>query len=62
MAVNLADRLIYYGDRLHQSIMQVSLDPLLTIVDDRTLLLEDMNVLDMAYDWINKQLYWIDDK
>lgn len=62
MDVNFKDGVVYYGDRLKKSIWQVSLKPLLSNVDDRVMLLDNTSVSHMTYDWINRQLYWIDDR
>ena len=62
MDIDLEDGVIYYGDNELRSIWQVSLKPQLSNVDNRKKVLDNTTVSDMAYDWINRQLYWIGDE
>jgi len=62
MDVNIEDEVLYYGDRDKKSIWQISSNAEHVDFDNREELLVNTRVSDMAYDWINRHLYWIDDE
>ena len=62
MDFDLQRGVLYYGDRNGSSIWRVSLKRLTGASDDRQLVVEGATAWDMAYDWINDNLYWSDDR
>lgn len=62
MDFDLQRGVLYYGDRNGSSIWRVSLKRLTGASDDRQLLVEGATAWGIAYDWINDDLYWSDDR
>ena len=62
MDFDLQRGVLYYGDRNGTSIWRVSLRRLTGASDDRQRMLQGVTAWGMAYDWINDDLYWSDDR
>ena len=55
-----ASNYLYYGDRNSSSIWKITVNGVL--LRDRIEIIENTSVWSLAYDWINNDLYWSDDR
>lgn len=62
MDLDVSDNILYYSDRNTSTLWKVQLDNVITGNDKREKLADGVKAWGMVYDWINKYLYWTEDK